>query len=117
MTEEAARAFAERVTTDEDFARRLGSASSPDERLKMANEAGYALSASDLSAVKAALSVEELSDEDLEKVAGGFGTGTVVASAAAAGIASAAAAVGIGVTAGAATATATATAAVAAAAI
>ncbi|MCL5948169.1 MAG: Nif11-like leader peptide family RiPP precursor [Actinobacteria bacterium] len=78
MTEEAARAFAERVTTDEDFARRLGSASSPDERLKMANEAGYALSASDLSAVKAALSVEELSDEDLEKVAGGVGTATGV---------------------------------------
>ncbi len=77
MTEEAARAFAERVTTDEDFARRLGSASSPDERLKMANEAGYALSASDLSAVKAALSVEELSDEDLEKVAGGIGSATI----------------------------------------
>ncbi|MCL5947649.1 MAG: Nif11-like leader peptide family RiPP precursor [Actinobacteria bacterium] len=97
MTEEAVRAFAERVTTDEDFARKLGSASSPDERLKMANEAGYALSASDLSAVKAALNVEELSDEDLEKVAGGFGTGTAVATATgialASGIATAVAAV------------------------
>ncbi len=73
MTEETVRAFAERITTDEEFARRLGSASSPDERLKMANDAGYDLSASDLSAIKTALSVEELSDEDLEKVAGGIG--------------------------------------------
>ncbi len=76
MTEETVRAFAERITTDEEFARRLGSASSPDERLKMANDAGYDLSASDLSAIKTALSVEELSDEDLEKVAGGIGATT-----------------------------------------
>ncbi len=76
MTEETVRAFAERITTDEEFARRLGSASSPDERLKMANDAGYDLSASDLSAIKRALSVEELSDEDLEKVAGGLGATT-----------------------------------------
>ncbi len=79
MTEETVRAFAERITTDEEFARRLGSASSPDERLKMANDAGYDLSASDLSAIKTALSVEELSDEDLEKVAGGIGATTTAA--------------------------------------
>ena len=82
MTEETVRAFAERITTDEEFARRLGSASSPDERLKMANDAGYDLSASDLSAIKTALSVEELSDEDLEKVAGGIGATTAGAATA-----------------------------------
>ncbi len=81
MTEETVRAFAERITTDEEFARRLGSASSPDERLKMANDAGYDLSASDLSAIKRALSVEELSDEDLEKVAGGIGASASVGAA------------------------------------
>ena len=84
MTEETVRAFAERITTDEEFARRLGSASSPDERLKMANDAGYDLSASDLSAIKTALNVEELSDEDLEKVAGGIGATTASATATAA---------------------------------
>ncbi len=82
MTEETVRAFAERITTDEEFARRLGSASSPDERLKMANDAGYDLSASDLSAIKTALNVEELSDEDLEKVAGGIGATTAGAATA-----------------------------------
>ena len=81
MTEETVRAFAERITTDEEFARRLGSASSPDERLKMAKDAGYDLSASDLSAIKTALSVEELSDEDLEKVAGGIGASASVGAA------------------------------------
>ncbi|MCL4433272.1 MAG: Nif11-like leader peptide family RiPP precursor [Actinobacteria bacterium] len=81
MTEETVRAFAERLTTDEEFARRLGSASSPDERLKMANDAGYDLSASDLSAIKTALSIEELSDEDLEKVAGGIGASASVGAA------------------------------------
>ena len=84
MTEETVRAFAERITTDEEFARRLGSVSSPDERLKMANDAGYDLSASDLSAIKTALSVEELSDEDLEKVAGGIGASVGAATATAA---------------------------------
>ena len=84
MTEETVSAFAERITTDEEFARRLGSASSPDERLKMANDAGYDLSASDLSAIKTALNVEELSDEDLEKVAGGIGATTASATATAA---------------------------------
>ena len=83
MTEETVRAFAERITTDEEFARRLGSASSPDERLKMANDAGYDLSASDLSAIKTALNVEELSDEDLEKVAGGIGATTTATAGAA----------------------------------
>ena len=99
MTEETVRAFAERITTDEEFARRLGSASSPDERLKMANDAGYDLSASDLSAIKTALNVEELSDEDLEKVAGGIGASasggaaTATAATAAVTIATATAAV------------------------
>jgi len=36
------------------------------------------LTASDLSALKAALNVEELSDEDLEKVAGGGNASAIV---------------------------------------
>ena len=70
MTEEAIKSFVEKLSTDETFANKLASAATPEERLKIANDAGFAVSASDLSAIKAALSVEELSDEDLEKVAG-----------------------------------------------
>ena len=114
MTEETVRAFAERITTDEEFARRLGSASSPDERLKIANDAGYDLSASDLSAIKTALNVEELSDEDLEKVAGGIGATSVATAAVATAVAGATALAGGTVTAGVAT-TAVATAVAAAA--
>ncbi len=73
MTEEAIKSFVEKLSTDETFANKLASAATPEERLKIANDAGFAVSASDLSAIKAALSVEELSDEDLEKVAGGIG--------------------------------------------
>ena len=43
----------------------------------MARAAGYDLSAEDMPAIKSALGIEELSDEDLEKVAGGVGTTTV----------------------------------------
>ncbi len=73
MTEEAIKSFVEKLSTDETFANKLASAATPEERLKIANDAGFAVSASDLSAIKTALSVEELSDEDLEKVAGGIG--------------------------------------------
>jgi predicted ribosomally synthesized peptide with nif11-like leader len=71
MAEDAVKAFVERLTTDEEFAKKVADAPSKEERLRIINEAGYALTASDLSALKAALNVEELSDEDLEKVAGG----------------------------------------------
>ncbi len=73
MTEEAIKSFVEKLSTDETFANKLASAATPEERLKIANDAGFAVSASDLSAIKAALNIEELSDEDLEKVAGGIG--------------------------------------------
>jgi predicted ribosomally synthesized peptide with nif11-like leader len=79
MTEEAIKSFVEKLSTDETFANKLASAATPEERLKIANDAGFAVSASDLSAIKAALNIEELSDEDLEKVAGGTSNTTVLA--------------------------------------
>ena len=78
MTEEAIKSFVEKLSTDEEFANKLSSAATPEDRLKIANDAGFAVSASDVSGIKAALHIEELSDEDLEKVAGGFGTITGV---------------------------------------
>lgn len=78
MTEEAIKSFVEKLSTDEEFANKLASAPTPEERLKIANDAGFAISASDVDGIKAALNIEELSDEDLEKVAGGMGTNTIV---------------------------------------
>jgi predicted ribosomally synthesized peptide with nif11-like leader len=72
MTEEAIKSFVEKLSTDEEFANKLASAPTPEERLKIANDAGFAISASDVDGIKAALNIEELSDEDLEKVAGGM---------------------------------------------
>ena len=77
MTEETVRAFVERLSSDEAFRNRLAAAPTPEERQEMAREAGYDLGAGDMPAIKAALGIEELSDEDLEKVAGGVGTTTV----------------------------------------
>ena len=78
MTEEAIKSFVEKLSTDETFANKLASAPTPEERLKIANDAGFAVNAFDVDGIKAALNIEELSDEDLEKVAGGMGTNTIV---------------------------------------
>ena len=103
MTEEAIKSFVEKLSTDEEFANKLASAPTPEERLKIANDAGFAISASDVDGIKAALNIEELSDEDLEKVAGGMMgrtsaiiSGTVTASASVV-TGSVAASVGIGI--------------------
>ena len=76
MTEETVTAFVERLSSDEAFRNRLAAAPTPEERQEMAREAGYDLGAGDMPAIKAALGIEELSDDDLEKVAGGIGTAT-----------------------------------------
>ncbi|MDA8354977.1 MAG: Nif11-like leader peptide family RiPP precursor [Actinomycetota bacterium] len=78
MTEETVKAFVERLSSDEAFRSRLAAAPTPAERQEMARAAGYDLSAEDMPAIKSALGIEELSDEDLEKVAGGAGTSTAV---------------------------------------
>ncbi|HUC35898.1 MAG TPA: Nif11-like leader peptide family RiPP precursor [Acidimicrobiales bacterium] len=72
MSQEAAKAFAERLKTDEAFTEELAKASTPEERLRRANEAGYEVTADDIDAIRSDLGIEELSDEDLEKVAGGL---------------------------------------------
>ena len=78
MSSEAAAAFAERLKNDESFANSLAEAATPQDRLEIARAAGFDLSPDDVEAVKSALGISELSDDDLEKVAGGIGTTTVV---------------------------------------
>jgi predicted ribosomally synthesized peptide with nif11-like leader len=92
MTEETIKAFVERLSSDEAFRDRLAAAPTPEERQEMARAAGYDVGAEDMPAIKSALGIEELSDEDLEKVAGGIGTATAtvaVATATAGAVASA----------------------------
>jgi predicted ribosomally synthesized peptide with nif11-like leader len=91
MTTEAATAFAERLKGDEALQAKLAGAASREERWVLAREAGFDLTADDVGAVKEALGIEELSDQDLEKVAGGTGTATSAVGSAMGSIASAAA--------------------------
>ena len=76
MTTEAATAFVERLKTDEALQSKLAAAASRAERLALAREEGFDLSAGDAGAVRQALGIEELSDDDLDKVAGGMGMST-----------------------------------------
>jgi predicted ribosomally synthesized peptide with nif11-like leader len=81
MTTEAATSFAERLKNDEALQAKLAGVASGEERLALVREAGFDLSADDGDAVKRALGIEELSDEDLERIAGGSTTTSIVVSA------------------------------------
>lgn len=77
MSDQSAIAFAERLRSDEAFRSRLEAAPDRAAWETIAREAGYDVGAEDLPAIKAALGFDELSDEDLERVAGvGGGTET-----------------------------------------
>lgn len=76
MSSDLATAFVERLQSDVMFQSRLAAEDSPAERLAFAREEGFDLSSEDVDAIKSALGIEELSDDDLEKVAGGFGSAT-----------------------------------------
>ena len=89
MTEETIKAFVERLSSDEAFRDRLAAAPTPEERQEMARAAGYDVGAEDMPAIKSALGIEELSDEDLEKVAGGMSTTVASIAASASAVASA----------------------------
>ncbi len=77
MSKDAAISFAERLKTDDAFQARLSGAADSSERLAILQAEGFDLSKDDVAAVKQALGIEELSDEDLERVAGGAGETTV----------------------------------------
>lgn len=72
MTTEAADAFVERLKTDAAFRSKVAGLENPDERLALAREEGFDLSADDGPALKRALDVVELADAELEQVVGGI---------------------------------------------
>jgi predicted ribosomally synthesized peptide with nif11-like leader len=93
MSAEGATALYERVSSDEEFRTQLEAAETPDDKRRMVTEAGYDVSTDDLSTVRNLAGVSDLSDEDLEKVAGGVSTtDTVIAIGSAIGFAAAVAA-------------------------
>jgi predicted ribosomally synthesized peptide with nif11-like leader len=71
MSADGARALSERVKSDERFRARLEAAATAEEKGHIVTEAGYDLSSEDLSTIRSLAGMSELSDEDLERVAGG----------------------------------------------
>ena len=68
MSEEQLKAFLEKVKADTSLQEKLKAAADNDAVAAIAKEAGFSISADDLTKVQS-----ELSDEELEGVAGGFG--------------------------------------------
>jgi predicted ribosomally synthesized peptide with nif11-like leader len=79
MSAEGATAFYERVSSDEGFRAKLEAANTRDDKHRIVTEAGYDVSRDDLSTIRKLAGASELSDEDLEKVAGGASATDVVA--------------------------------------
>jgi len=67
MSMESAKSFIERMKTDEEFSKRVTSCKNVDIRKKYVNEAGFSFTKEELELVKS-----ELSDEDVERLAGGL---------------------------------------------
>ena len=79
MSVESAKAFLKKFASDEDFRKSIENAASDEERQKIVKEAGFEFTKADLKELAA--SSGELSEEDLEKVAGGSTVGWVTAAA------------------------------------
>ena len=86
MSEEQLKAFLEKVKADTSLQEKLKSASDADAVVVIAKEAGFSISADDLKNAQS-----ELSDEELEAVAGGVVVGAALVIAATVGTVMAAA--------------------------
>ncbi len=67
MSIESAKAFVERMKTDEDFAKKLSECKNIDEYMEVVKDAGFTFTPEDIKQVYG-----ELSEQDLDKVAGGY---------------------------------------------
>ena len=71
MSEEQLKAFLEKVKGDTSLQEKLNAAASPDGAVEIAKEAGFSITAEDIQSMQSA--TVELSDEELEGAAGGWG--------------------------------------------
>jgi predicted ribosomally synthesized peptide with nif11-like leader len=81
MSVESAKKFIERLANDAEFRAQVESASDPVTKKKLAQAAGYDFDMADIAAVLPQSAGGELSDAELEGVAGGADTSMVVSSA------------------------------------
>ena len=72
MSVEQAKAFIEKLNSDEIFLNQIAGAGSDEARLQMAKEAGFEFSTEELTSVIDQFTSEELSEEELDAVAGGL---------------------------------------------
>ena len=87
MSIQGATAFWERLQSDEQFRRQVEQAKTPQEKHQVLAAAGYEVSRGDLDTLRSLAGMNELSDEDLEKVAGGSATNTGIMASGVASIA------------------------------
>ncbi len=66
MSIESAKAFMERMKTDEDFRKEVTDCKDADDRMKLVEEKGYTFTTEEIKSL-----VEALTDDELNKVAGG----------------------------------------------
>ena len=71
MSIESAKAFLERVKNDEDFRKSVGEIVKAEERMDFIKKAGFGFTKKEIEKVKS-----ELTDEQVDMIAGGGGTGT-----------------------------------------
>jgi predicted ribosomally synthesized peptide with nif11-like leader len=76
MSVQGATAFWQRIESDEQFRNQVERAATPEEKHSLVAAAGYDIGPGDLGTLRSLAGATEISDEDLEKVAGGSGTAT-----------------------------------------
>ena len=69
MSEEQLNAFLEKVKSDTELQDKLKAAASPEAAIEIAKEAGFSINAEDIQSMQSA--TVELSNDELEQVAGG----------------------------------------------
>ena len=69
MSVESAKAYIEKVKTDEEFRNKIAATTDKEERAAILKAEGFDFTEEDVNAI----SSDELSDEELDKVAGGYG--------------------------------------------
>ena len=77
MSEEQLNAFLEKVKSDTELQEKLKAAASPEAAIEIAKEAGFLITAEELQSFAQSTTVE-LSEKDLENVAGGAGAEVIV---------------------------------------
>ena len=77
MSEEQLKAFLEKVKSDTELQEKLKAAASPEAAIEIAKEAGFLITTEELQSFAQSTTVE-LSEKDLENVAGGAGAEVIV---------------------------------------